>query len=147
MVWNEAPESATQSMGGGDSEDMGGGDHKVSIVMEAIATLGNTSNPVEWRPSYGWTSMQSRRTEIMTRSTPRVCLREAGHRKGRHGRRGGVKEGHRGSKCKKARIVLEGRATRESGHGKGRAPDSRRNALNSQGRVRAGEIGSYWGCR
>lgn len=81
MAWNGAPESTTQSMGGRGNEDKGCekrdkggtpieppggelgprvasmlttimvGDDKVSIVMEAIATLGNTSGLVVWRPA------------------------------------------------------------------------------------------------
>jgi hypothetical protein len=63
-VWKEAPESTTQSVGGGGAEDIGcekratrcapieplegGGDNKVSIVREAIIALGKTSGPGAW---------------------------------------------------------------------------------------------------
>lgn len=54
MVWKEAPESSTQSVGGEElgpgvasmvRADMGGGDDQDSIIRETVIALGKTSRP------------------------------------------------------------------------------------------------------
>jgi hypothetical protein len=58
VVWKEAPESTTQSVGeGGEATGCAkrarGCDNRVSIAREAIRALGKTSGPDTWWPACG----------------------------------------------------------------------------------------------
>jgi hypothetical protein len=60
IVWKEAPESTTQSVGEeegseatGCAERDRGGDNRVSIAREAITALRKTSGPGTWRSTCG----------------------------------------------------------------------------------------------